>query len=274
MTFSPPNAPPPSGPEHHGVARFMPHASPTFGWPNRSNKLLTGHPVFFGVDPVCVDTVLEVGVLKEYAPNSYLTREGDAAQFYWLLVSGSVRVFNASPAGLEVTVQLFGAPAAWGENQLLHDLPHTENVMAVDRAKVLQIPKADFLRLIRLYPSLMMNVLRDASARLLIASQHKRAMAFLSVRERIAHLLLSYERMYGVPVEGGTMIRIRLSQADLARGLGVALKSVSRAFHDFIAEGVLHKRGGNYVVTNIEALRALAPKTVPGIDWVAGRRPS
>ncbi len=81
---------------------------------------------------------------------------------------------------------------------------------------------------------------------------------------------MSYVRMYGVPVEGGQMIRIALSQADLARGLGVALKSVSRAFQDLIHDGVLEKRGTRYVVKNIGALQGVAPG-VGGIDWTAGR---
>ena len=59
---------------------------------------------------------------------------------------------------------------------------------------------------------------------------------------------------------------------DLARGLGVALKSVSRAFQDLIGNGVLEKRGARYLVKNLEALKAQAPGASHGIDWVAGRR--
>jgi CRP-like cAMP-binding protein len=117
----------------------------------------------------------------------------------------------------------------------------------------------------------MLNVLRDASARLLLATQHGRATALLGVQERVADLILSYVRMYGVPVDGGTMIRIPLSQGDIAQGLGVALKSVSRAFHELLGAGVIEKRGARYIVKDVAALRVQTAGLSSGIDWIAGR---
>ena len=95
-------------------------------------------------------------------------------------------------------------------------------------------------------------------------------MAFGAVSARLAHLLMSYLRMFGVPVDGGCMIRISRSQADLAADLGIALKSVSRAFAQLVRDGVLEKRGTHLVVTRPDLLESMAP--LPGIDWVSGRR--
>ncbi len=152
------------------------------GWNERSLSgapsvagLLRVHPVFATVDASCIGATIRAGIERTYGPGETLCTEGDAAEYYWLLLSGSVRMFYASPAGLEVTVQLFGAPAAWGEVQLLHKQRQMENCVAVDRARVLQVPKAEFLGLLRDFPDFMMNVLRDASARLLIATQYERA---------------------------------------------------------------------------------------------------
>jgi CRP/FNR family transcriptional regulator len=233
-------------------------------------RLLVRHPVLDKVSPACVAELLDAGLARQYGAGEFLTRESDPAQCYWLLLKGTVRAFCTSKAGQEVTVQLFGAPAAWAEDQLLHEQRHTESCVAVDRALVLQVPKREFLRIIWKYPVLMMNVLRDASGRLLVASQRERSLAFGDVRERVADLLMSYVRMYGLPVEGGSMIRISLSQNDLASDLGIALKSVSRAFKDLIDNGLLEKRGTRWVVTNVDQLKRLAP--LPGIDWVSGRK--
>jgi CRP-like cAMP-binding protein len=233
---------------------------------------LLGHPVFAGVPRASAEAVLKSGALRTFNPGEHVAREGDRAEHYALLASGSLRVFYSSRDGAEVTVQLYGAPAAWGEIQLLHDQRCTENIVAIDRARVLLVPKAQFLELMREEPAFMMNVLRDASARLLLATRHERATALLGVQERVTDLLLSYVRMYGVPVDGGTMIRIPLSQGDLAQGLGVALKSVSRAFAELITDGVIEKRGPRWVVKSLEALRAKTDGLSSGIDWVAGRR--
>jgi hypothetical protein len=68
------------------------------------------------------------------------------------------------------------------------------------------------------------------------------------------------------------LIRHRLSQEELANGLGVARKSLVPALTDWLDAGILKKRGYYYVVADIERLREHAPDDVLGIDWVAGGR--
>lgn len=238
----------------------------------RLRSLFGAHPILQGVPAGAVDALFARAVTKTYAPGETLTREGDKAWAYWFLVAGNVRVFYTSPEGLEVTVKLFAAPAAWAEMQVLHDWVHTEDCVAVSAVTCLCLPKAAFEELLEAWPRFMKNVLLDAGARFLIAAQHERALAFLTVPSRLAYLLLSYVRLHGVPDARGTKIGIRLSQEELANGLGVARKSVVRAFKEWTDEGILDKVGAHYVVTDLERLADLAPSDVIGIDWVAGGR--
>jgi CRP-like cAMP-binding protein len=238
----------------------------------RLRDLFGKHPILAGVPPSSVDAIFAHVVTKTFAAGETLTREGDKAWAYWFLVEGNVRVFYTSPEGLEVTVKLFGAPAAWAEMQVLHDWVHTEDCVAVSDVTCVCLPKAAFETLLEAHPKFMKNVLLDAGARFLIAAQHERALAFLTVPSRLAYLLLSYVRLHGVDDDGGVRIGIRLSQEELANGLGVARKSVVRAFKEWMDEGILEKRGAYYVVTNLERLQELAPGDVIGIDWVAGSK--
>jgi CRP-like cAMP-binding protein len=235
-------------------------------------NLLRAHPILAGVGDDGIAAIIAAGVIKHYRAEDVLTREGDKAWAYWFLVVGHTRVFYTSPEGLTVTVKLFAAPAAWAEMQVLHDWVHTEHCVAEDDVTCVCLPKLAFERLLEAHPRFMKNVLVDAGARFLITAQHERALAFLKVPQRLAYLLLSYVRLHGEDVDGGVLIRHRLSQEELANGLGVARKSVVRAFTDWIDAGVLTKRGAYYVVADIERLREDAPEDVLGIDWVAGGR--
>jgi CRP-like cAMP-binding protein len=234
--------------------------------------LVRAHPLVAGVDDEGVSAIVRAGVIKHYRANDVLTREGDKAWAYWFLLVGHTRVYYTSPEGLTVTVKLFAAPAAWAEMQVLHDWVHTEHCVAEDDVTCVCLPKVDFERLLLASPQFMKNVLVDAGARFLITAQHERALAFLKVPQRLAYLLLSYVRLHGEDIDGGVLIRHRLSQDELANGLGVARKSVMRAFADWIDAGVLKKRGAYYVVVDMERLRDEAPHDVLGIDWVAGGR--
>ena len=92
---------------------------------------LESHPILRGCPEGTVARVVEVGTVQSFAPGELLSREGDPAD-YWLLCQGSVRVLYRSEAGVEVTVKLFGAPAAWAEMAVR--APESSAASAVSRA--------------------------------------------------------------------------------------------------------------------------------------------
>ncbi|MBK7865493.1 MAG: Crp/Fnr family transcriptional regulator [Archangiaceae bacterium] len=235
-----------------------------------AERALARHPLLQGLEPEVRARFLTDGEVVVYAPGEFLSREGDPSAFYWLLCSGSVRVFYASPEGFEVTVKIFAAPAAWAEMELLTGHAHIEDCVAVDRSVVVRVPKVPFEKLLQDSPKLMRNVLYDTCARFLIAAQHERALAFLPVEKRLANLLLTYVRMFGVPVEGGLGIRVKLSQSELANGLGVARRSIARTLTQWVKQGLLKKAGTSYVVRDLPGLAKFANQELVGIDWVAG----
>lgn len=230
---------------------------------------LATHPLLAGCDDDARAAVLAAGRVQVFAPGDVLSREGDVAD-YWLLCAGSVRVFYRSPSGAEVTVKLFAAPAAWAEMEVLTGQPHMEDCAAVERAVVVRVPAPKFAALLDAHPRFMRNVLDDTCARFFIAAQGEKRLAFLPVPERVAHLLLSYARLYGVPVDGGVAIRVKLSQQDIAQGIGAAPKSVTRALADLTKAGLVAKRGKSYVVRDVAALEEMVRTDAAGIDYVAG----
>lgn len=232
---------------------------------------LADHPLLAGLSDVAKGAIRRAGLLATFKPGDKLLREGQAASWFWLLLSGTVKVGYSSPDGAEVMVKVFAAPAAWGEIEVLTGHEHVENVLAVDRCTTLQLPGPAFERLMDAHPRFMKNVLHDTCARFFIAAQNERALAFLSVPQRLANLLLSFLRIYGVPVDGGVAIRVRLTQAGLAADLGVAKKSVTRTLAEWRGAGVLEQRGTTLVVTNVEALIERSTQELIGLDWIAGR---
>lgn len=235
-------------------------------------QCLSRHPLLEGIGDAGIADVLRHSVEQTFAPGEFLAREGELANFYWILCTGSARVFHTSADGCEVTANLIGAPAGYGELEVLHHRAYLQSCMAIEMVAALAMPLATFLRLLEEHPSFMKNVLLDTSGRFLIAAQQARALAFLSVPERLVHLLLSYARLYGEPVDDGVLLRTRLSQEQLANGLGVARKSVVRAFQQWTRAGIIQRRGHNYVVRDLQALAEQAPPDAVGVDWVAGRR--
>jgi len=242
----------------------------------RLRARVVAHPIVARLDDAAKDAIVAAGVLTPFLPGEHLSQEGDEVRFYWLLLEGTVRVYYRSSEGIEVTVKIFAAPAAWAEMQILTQHTHTEDCVCVEDAWCLCLPAAAFQKLLDAYPAFMRQVLEDTSARFLIAAQNERALAFLTVPERLAHLLLSYVRVYGEDVRGvggvsgGVRITTRLSHEQLAADLGVVKKSVTRTLSMWTEEGIIEKSGQSYVIRSLPALIERSPKGLLGVDWSTG----
>ncbi|MBK7862514.1 MAG: Crp/Fnr family transcriptional regulator [Archangiaceae bacterium] len=251
---------------------FIPRATPGAGrqaHAQETRALLQRHPLLEGVPLPAFDALLRAALRRNYDPGEVIAHQAEPAENYALLLAGSARAFVNTADGSEVTLQLLGAPCAWGEGQLWFESRQPMSLIAVDRSVVLWLPRRDFSELLARHPELQLNVLRDTAERLAFARERERALVLSGVTERLADLLMSYQRLYGIPVNGGTLIRIVVSQADLARDLGVALKSVSRAFQHLLRDGVVEKFGSRLLVRKVDVLSAMSPWF--GIDWVSGR---
>jgi len=235
-----------------------------------ASAALAKHPLLKGCGAEVAHRILARSRVETYKPRDLLIYEGQPALDFWFLTRGTCRVFYTSPEGFEVTVKIFGAPADWAEMELLNDSEHIEGCVAVDSVTVVRLPKAELLSLLRDCPPFALNLLHHCAARFFIAAQNERSLAFLTVEQRLASYLLALIRLYGVPVARGTRIRVRLSQEDLAHGVGAVRRSVVRALSGWQKDGVLSKDGNSYVIHDVARLTELKNTPAVGIDWVAG----
>ncbi len=230
------------------------------------------HPVFEGVEREVVEQIVARAMERTFEPLAYVLMEDTPDVSFFVLLKGSVKVLYRSPEGLEVVVKLFRAPAVFGEMECLTGVPYLETVQALERSVVLELPCAELIAALRRSHALTFNVLGDLAARLCIAAQNERSLAFHPVETRLANLLLTYLDFYGLPVPQGTRIRIPLSQDDLANALGVARRSVTRALKQWQDEDLIVKEGGCFVVRDKARLEAVTDPTLLRIGHRTGLR--
>lgn len=78
-------------------------------------KALRSHPLFRGVADSTLETLAASAHARVFEAGDVILSEGDEELAFFVLLSGSVKVFYRSPDGDEVIVKIFGAPAAFGE---------------------------------------------------------------------------------------------------------------------------------------------------------------
>jgi CRP/FNR family transcriptional regulator, cyclic AMP receptor protein len=191
----------------------------------------------------------------QYQAGDRILVEGQPSNELYVLIEGVVGVFYSSQDGNDVLVKIFGAPAAFGEMELIFRQPRQEYVECFEPAQALKLPADAFLAFMKEDAEACYAMLKDVSCRLAIAAYHERALAFLDTNTRLAGLFLSFLEAYGERTDQGIRLRIKLSYEMLARCLGVTVRSIDRAMAEWAKEGFMIKEKGVYYFTRLDALQ-------------------
>ena len=101
----------------------------------------------------------------EYEKDQNLFRQGEVGDAAYVIVNGIADIIVETEDG-EVPVAEFKDNAFIGEISILCDVPRTATVRAQTKLEVLKIKKEHFLGLIKDFPELGIEVMRELASRL------------------------------------------------------------------------------------------------------------
>ena len=127
--------------------------------------LLRRVPLFAQIEPAKLKLLAFTSQRMTFQPQQALFKQGDSGDAAYVLVNGEAEVLAETPEG-EIPVATVGKNAIIGEIAILCDVPRTATVKAATELDALKIDKEDFLRLIREFPEMGIEVMRELANRL------------------------------------------------------------------------------------------------------------
>jgi CRP-like cAMP-binding protein len=109
--------------------------------------MITGFPLFRGFTLQGAQMLLEAGEVKEHAPGEVLLREGDAATFVLLVLTGTMQVF-VERRHRDLLLNDAGPGTILGELAVLCGIPRSASIRAGANAAVLQWSATTFRNLL------------------------------------------------------------------------------------------------------------------------------
>lgn len=103
---------------------------------------------------------------KEYNKGEILFYEGDEALYYYQIVEGSVKMYNANDDGKEYTQGYFSEGQSFGEPPLFIDESYPASAMAFQDAKVLRLHKDRFWKVLDENPKIERHFLKLMARRI------------------------------------------------------------------------------------------------------------
>ena len=220
-------------------------------------RLLEQHPLFGRLEADELERLVTYMRLARYARRTVLFRKGDPGANMMVVLRGRVKVCTHSEDGKELVLNLFSPGEVFGEIALLDGADRTADAVALDDCELLVLERRDFIPFLRSHPDAALKLLEVLCQKLRQTSQLLEEALFLEGPSRLAKRLVHLAEAFGRPVADGIRIELQLSQQQLGNMVGMSRESMNKHLRQWREADLIRIRDGHYVVTDLEALRAM-----------------
>jgi CRP-like cAMP-binding protein len=222
-------------------------------------QVLLRTPIFQDLAEADVQELLPDVRERRYARGESVWIEGDTATVLCVVADGQLKAHRLSRDGREVIISVYPAFSVTGEVGLFHPAGFRWlSLAAMAPSRCLIIQRAPLVGFLSRHPAAMQRMLESLSIAAVRAAYSYSGMAFEDIGRRVASLLLYLANEYGEETPGGTRIRMRLSQGDLAAHVGASRENVNRALSRFAGQRVITQQDGFFHVHDLGALEHAA----------------
>jgi len=149
-------------------------------------------PLFGGLPQAELAHLAAILPLCEFAHGALLMREGECDDHFFILLEGQVEVIKALDTPDERSLAIKHGGSLFGEMSLFNPQgQHTASVQAMTTAWALQMTHLEFDRLLKVYPTLVYEMMRQVSRRL----EESENVTILDLREKNRQLTLAYQEL-------------------------------------------------------------------------------
>lgn len=191
-----------------------------------------------------------------YRKKEIIFSEGNHPHSLYYLLSGKVKTYKTNEAGKELVTELYAAGDFIGFVSLLENSVYKDSAEALEPTELSIIPKKDFEDLLNKNPEVSKQLIRLLAKNVSVKEDMLLALAYNSLRKKVAESLLMLQKKYQHADEGNFSIDI--SRENLASIAGTATESLIRTLSDFKSEKLIEIASGNITIINKKKLEGLA----------------
>jgi CRP-like cAMP-binding protein len=189
------------------------------------------------------------------ARGQILFSEGEPSDNLFLVRSGRLRVFLASPRGEELTLAVVGPGQTFGELSVLDRQPRSASVDALETSELVAIAGDDVRALLETNPQALRAVALGLAASMRRLNGTAADLVFLDLPRRLAKLLLAESKL---GADGTIQSQLGMSQSGVAARLGVTRQSLNRALSGLAQRGWITLEGTLVQLDDVPALMRFA----------------
>ncbi len=182
----------------------------------------------------------------DYKKKQTIYSEGQHPNKLYYIQSGKVKIFKTSDGGKELIIGLLSAGDFFGHIPLIENAVYEEFAETLEESSIRVIPRKEFEQLITTNQEIALKVIKLLANNIAEKEQQLVALAYHSLRKRVADALLTLKKKYSK--EGEEHFSMSISREDLANIAGTATESLIRTLSDFKTEKLIEIKDGKITI--------------------------
>jgi len=216
-------------------------------------QMVADIPLFKGLAKEQLDEVVNSIADQTFDRGQTVLSEGEAAEGFFVLVQGKVKIFKLSTEGKEQILHFVGQGESFGEVPMFSGGRFPANAETIEKSRIFFFPRAAFLDLIGADPTLAMNMLAELSKRLRQMTRLVEELSLKEVPSRLAAYIL-----YLSSENESDDVGLDITKGQLASLLGTIPETLSRILGKMSAQEVISVQARKLKILDRTILEDLA----------------
>lgn len=195
-----------------------------------------------------------VAQVREFAKGDYLFSEGDPSDFFFVMITGRVKISKTTARGSDVILELFGPGDPVGAVAVYESRPFPASGIAIEPTTCVLIPRPAFFALLEAHPTLVRGLLIGLTHRLVELTNRLTELSGGRIEARLARLFLKLTDEAGQARGEGVFVPMPLSRQELADMTGTTIETTIRIMSRWSKQDIVRTEKDGFLVRSREAL--------------------
>ena len=211
--------------------------------------------IFQHLGSVDLAQIAHVAKAKRVAARTIVFFEGNSADAFFIVLSGSLKVFQTANDGRVKILGTIGPGETFGELAMLDGQPRSASVETIGASELLVIARSDWRRIATTTPGILWGMLESVCTRLRAQNDSDLEAVLKRTEYRVSKAIIELAEKHGESTRGQVRIPATFGVRDVAEMATSTVPRVERALEKLEDLELISVVEGEYVLRDISALR-------------------
>jgi len=212
--------------------------------------------LFSGLSDEQLERFKDVIATSSHKKRDAIFWEGDDCSGFYVVKSGRVKIIRTSKNGKEHIIKICQPGEILAMEAFYDEKKYANTAIAMDDCELCFIEKKAFFKILGEHPSISKKIIIALSKELKTAYDKIGVMGLKTAKEKMANLLCTLAKDYGIQHDGRTKLNLNLSRLDIAELLGITQETSIRLLKNFKDAGIIDIKRKEIIIKSFSQLEA------------------